>query len=182
MRYLVCIICLWLSSCSNTLTQLPEGIQPVSTFSLDRYLGTWYEIARLDHSFERNLSHVTAQYELNSDGSVKVTNRGYHTTKQSWKTAIGKAMFVGEPFIGHLKVSFFGPFYASYVVFQLDPDYQTALVTSHDSSYVWLLSRTPALSSTQQHNMSKALIQHGFDTDSLIWVNHNTDNIGSTHE
>ncbi|WP_082888473.1 lipocalin family protein [Marinobacter sp. LQ44] len=107
-------------------TGLPKGIEPVTGFDQDRYLGTWYEIARLDHSFERSLSQVTADYTLNDDGSIKVINRGYNAEKGEWKEAQGRAKFVGDSEVGHLKVSFFGPFYASYVVFELDDDYSTA--------------------------------------------------------
>src|SRR5690554_7009160 len=107
-------LALTLSAC----TGLPSGIEPVTGFDQDRYLGTWYEIARLDHSFERGLSRVTAEYTLNDDGSIRVINRGYNTEKGAWKEAEGRAKFVGDSEVGHLKVSFFGPFYASYVVFE----------------------------------------------------------------
>ncbi|HQQ75635.1 MAG TPA: lipocalin family protein, partial [Pseudomonadales bacterium] len=94
----------------------PDTVQPVQPFALDRYLGRWYEIARLDHSFERGLDHVNAEYSLQEDGSVRVLNRGYDPAKKQWKEAIGKAQFVDNKNEGYLKVSFFGPFYGSYVV------------------------------------------------------------------
>ncbi|MEC9384789.1 MAG: lipocalin family protein [Pseudomonadota bacterium] len=127
-------------------TGVPKGIEPVTGFDQRRYLGTWYEIARLDHSFEEGLSQVTAEYTLNDDGSVKVINRGYNEEKGEWEEAEGRAKFVGDSDVGHLKVSFFGPFYGSYVVFGLDDDYTTAYLTSYNRDYLWLMSRTPEVS------------------------------------
>lgn len=90
----------------------------------------WYEIARLDHSFERGLEQVTAEYSLREGGGVQVKNRGFSNKKNKWSEAEGKAFFVGKASEGYLKVSFFGPFYGSYVVFELDKDnYQYAFVS-----------------------------------------------------
>ena len=116
----VTVLCLalFLAAC----TGMPEGVQPVSDFELDRYLGKWYEIARLDHSFERGLTQVTAEYSLRDDGGVRVVNRGFSADKGEWNEAEGKAYFVESPDLGYLKVSFFGPFYGSYVVFELDKE------------------------------------------------------------
>jgi len=152
---------------------MPDGVKPVTGFELDRYLGTWYEVARLDHSFERGLSNVTAQYSVRDDGGVQVINRGFSTKKGEWEQAEGKAFFVGDDSEGYLKVSFFGPFYGSYVVFELDQDdYQYAFISGPDSSYLWLLSRTPEVSDEireQFQSQAKAL---GFDLGELIWVSH----------
>jgi apolipoprotein D and lipocalin family protein len=93
----------------------PDNVEPVENFKLEKYLGTWYEIARLDHSFERGLTQISANYSLRDDGGVKVINRGYLADENKWKEAEGKAYFVQEPNIGYLKVSFFGPFYGSYM-------------------------------------------------------------------
>merc|ERR1711916_46831 len=98
----------------------PKTVEPVQGFELQRYLGQWYEIARLDHSFERGLQGVTAQYSLREDGGVRVINRGYSEKKQQWQQAEGRAYFVRDEQQGYLKVSFFGPFYGSYVVYELD--------------------------------------------------------------
>lgn len=106
----------------------PAGVKPVDHFTVDRYLGTWYEIARLDHTFERGLSHVTARYALQPDGSLQVINTGYSAAKQRWRHSIGKARFLGSPQTASLKVSFFGPFYGGYHVIALDEDYRYALV------------------------------------------------------
>lgn len=168
---------LWLTiGATLTLTActgVPEGITPVSGFEKSRYLGTWYEIARLDHSFERGLDQVTATYTERDDGGIKVINRGYHTQKDSWETAEGKAFFVGESDIAHLKVSFFGPFYASYVIAALDKDnYDYALVTGPDTGYLWILSRTPSLPQATLERLLAQAQQSGFDTSQLIYVNH----------
>lgn len=154
-------------------TGIPEGVTPVHGFDLDRYLGKWYEIARLDHSFERGLQRVTAEYALRDDGGVSVVNRGYSAAKDAWSEVEGKAYFVGSKDAGHLKVSFFGPFYASYVVFALDAqDYQYAFVTGYDRSYLWLLARTPTVSDDVLTQFIALSEQRGFDTDTLVFVEH----------
>lgn len=146
----------------------PHNIIPVAHLDTAGYLGKWYEIARLDHSFERGLSKVSAEYSLRDDGGLKVVNRGYRAANGKWKEALGKAYFVGAPDQGHLKVSFFGPFYGSYVIFELDPQ-RYSLVSGPDMSYFWLLSRTPTLDQpTQQRLIAKAQ-QLGFDTSKLIY-------------
>jgi len=152
-------------------TGRPEGVYPVEAFELEKYLGKWYEIARLDHSFERGLRNVTAEYTLKNDGTVGVVNRGYSEAEQGWKVAEGKADFVGRHDIGHLKVSFFGPFYGSYIIFELEREaYSYAFVTGPDTSYLWLLARAPQVDRQvidQFLDKSKAL---GFATDGIIFV------------
>lgn len=150
---------------------VPEGIRPVSDFELDRYLGKWYEIARLDHSFEHGLSKVTAEYSLREDGGVKVINRGYSVEDQAWDEAEGKAYFVEDSNIGYLKVSFFGPFYGSYIIFELDKDdYQYALVSGPDRSYFWLLARTPEIDGSLKKELVNKAASTGFDISQLIYV------------
>lgn len=156
-----------LQSCTGT----PEGVEVVTDFELDRYLGTWYEIARLDHSFERGLSNVTANYSMRDDGGVKVVNRGFNTEKSEWDEATGKAYFVGESDIGQLKVSFFGPFYGGYNIVELDDsDYQYSLVAGPDRSYLWILSRTPQMDSTVLQQLIAKADALGFPTNELIMV------------
>lgn len=150
---------------------MPEGLQPVSGFELDRYLGTWYEIARLDHSFERGLSRVTAEYSMREDGGVQVVNRGFDAESNEWKEAAGKAYVVEDENLGYLKVSFFGPFYGSYVVFELDHEgYQYAFISGPDTSYLWLLSRSPTVSPAVISRFLERATAYGFDTDSIIFV------------
>ncbi|RBP29682.1 apolipoprotein D and lipocalin family protein [Marinobacter pelagius] len=151
-------------------TGLPEGIEPVTGFDKDRYLGTWYEIARLDHSFEEGLSKVTAEYTLNEDGSIKVINRGYNAEEGEWEQAEGRAVFVGDSDVGHLKVSFFGPFYGSYVVFWLDEDYSTAYLTGYNRDYLWLMSRTPEVSDEVLEAFKSRAEAEGFELGELILV------------
>ena len=161
------LLVLLLVSCTGT----PDGISPVTGFDLQRYLGGWHEIARLDHSFERGMSQVSADYSLNDDGSVKVVNRGYLAEENEWKEAIGKAKFVGAEDVGHLKVSFFGPFYGGYVIFELDQQgYQYAFVTSYNRDYLWLLSRQPQVSDALKQQFVQQADALGFDTGALIWV------------
>jgi apolipoprotein D and lipocalin family protein len=152
---------------------MPNGVKPVKNFELDRYLGTWYEIARLDHSFERGLSNVTAQYSLRDGGGVQVINRGYSAEKGEWEEAEGKAFFVGEEVQGYLKVSFFGPFYGSYVVFELDREnYDYAFVSGPDLSYLWLLARTPEISDETMQAFEEQARSLGFNLDGMILVSH----------
>lgn len=152
-------------------TGVAPGLVPVAGFDVDRYLGQWYEVARLDHSFERGLSNVTANYSVKDDGGIKVVNKGYSVEDSRWDTANGKAYFVDESNLGHLKVSFFGPFYGSYVVFYIDDvDYQYAYVGSYNKDYLWLLSRDKNVSEVQKKHFIEMTKSKGYDTDSIIWV------------
>lgn len=152
-------------------TGLPDDIKPVTGFDKDRYLGAWYEIARLDHSFERGLSQVSAEYILNDDGSIKVINRGYDQADAEWSEADGRAVFVGDDDVGHLKVSFFGPFYASYVIFELDQnEYSYAYVTGYNRDYLWFLSRTPQVTGEALDAFRERAESEGFDLEELIVV------------
>jgi apolipoprotein D and lipocalin family protein len=152
---------------------IPDNVQPVEGFELDRYLGTWYEIARLDHSFERGLTKVTATYSMRDDGGVKVINKGFDVKKNEWDEAEGKAYFVGEPSIGRLKVSFFGPFYGGYNIFELDKEnYQYSLVCGPDKSYLWILARDPNFDKKEIDRLVSKAKSLGFDTDSLIFISH----------
>ena len=151
---------------------MPKQVQPVNNFQLERYLGTWYEIARLDHSFERGLSHVSANYSLLPNGQVRVLNRGYSAQQQAWKDIEGKAAFVQTPNIGHLKVSFFGPFYSSYVITDLDESYQYALISGYNHSYLWILARQPQIPDAVKNRLIAKAQSLGFDTRQLIFVQH----------
>lgn len=166
LRVLLVIACCCLASCTGA----PDGVKPVTGFELDRYLGKWYEIARLDHSFERGLEQVSAEYTPGEDGSVRVINRGY-SPKDGWKSAEGKARFVGPTDEGYLKVSFFGPFYGSYIVFGLDRDnYQYAFVSGNTTSYLWLLARTPTVSDEVKEQFLQQARELDFPVEELIFV------------
>ncbi|OBU26514.1 lipocalin family protein [Photobacterium aquimaris] len=166
-KWFYCICCL--SLLSGCTTGKPNNVEPITHFDVNRYLGQWYEIARLDHSFERSLDQVTATYSLNPDKSIKVINRGFNITDQQWQQAQGKAKFVGQPNIGHLKVSFFGPFYGSYIIFALEKDYSAALVSSYNYDYLWVLARDKTLSPKVLNKYLTLAKQVGFDTDKLIY-------------
>ena len=142
MRMLLVLIAVLLSGC----TGIPEGVTAIDGFEINRYMGTWYEIARLDHRFERGLDKISATYTLRGDGGVRVLNKGWNQAEGEWKQAEGKAYFVEQPDQGRLKVSFFGPFYGGYNIIDLDEkDYAYSMVTGPDKSYLWILSRTPQL-------------------------------------
>jgi apolipoprotein D and lipocalin family protein len=151
---------------------VPEGIEPVTGFQVERYMGRWYEVARLDHRFERGMEQVTATYELRPDGTVSVLNRGYRTDQGEWGEASGKARFLGETDVAALKVSFFGPFYGGYNVVDLDPGYQHALVAGPNRSYLWILSRTPTPPGAEVERLVVKAKALGYDTSQLIYVKH----------
>lgn len=152
---------------------MPSEVKPVQNFDINRYMGNWYEIARLDHSFERGLSKVTAQYSLKDDGGVKVINRGFNAQLNEWKEAQGKAYFVRDSDQGYLKVSFFGPFYGSYVVFELEKDnYDYAFVSGPDNEYLWLLARSSTVEQAVIDKFISMSNERGFDTSRLIFVEH----------
>jgi len=168
LRTIVLVATILLAGC----TGIPEGVTPVRGFQLERYLGSWYEIARLDHSFERGLVDVTATYQTRSDGGIDVINKGYDPAKQSWREATGRAYFLDKPDIASLKVSFFGPFYGGYHVMALDPDYRWAMVAGPSHKYFWILARTPNLSDDVLKNLLQTAKQAGFDLNGLIRVSH----------
>lgn len=159
---------LGLSACS---TAPPEGVTPVTPFDLARYEGKWYELARLDHSFERGLSDVSATYTTQADGSVEVINRGYDGERKEWRQATGRALFIGAPNIASLKVSFFGPFYGGYHVVALDrQNYRWAMVVGPDRDYLWILARDKQLPAAVRDELLEQAAALGFAVDKLIWV------------
>jgi apolipoprotein D and lipocalin family protein len=161
---------LLLSACASTSP--PPGVTPVSPFDISRYEGRWYELARLDHSFERGMTDVSATYTLQPDGTVRVLNRGFDTASGRWKEVIGKARFTGAPDVASLKVSFFGPFYGGYHVAALDPNYRWALVLGPDTSYCWILARDKQISDSDMKQIVARAQKLGVDSGSLIWVSH----------
>lgn len=170
MYYLLTTIVLMigLSSCST----IPEGVVAVKPFEKERYLGKWYEIARIDFKFERDLNNTTAEYFLNTDGTIKVDNKGYNTKTGKWQQSIGKAKFVGDDNIAMLKVSFFGPFYAGYNVIAIDSNYRYALVGGADYKYLWILSREINIPDEIKNKYLKIAKDFGYNTTDLIWIKH----------
>ena len=144
----------------------------VTPFDVQRYQGHWYELARLDHAFERGMTDVSATYTAQADGSVRVVNRGYAPASGQWREAVGKAQFTGAPTTASLKVSFFGPFYGGYHVAALDPDYRWALVVGPTTGYAWILAREKHIAPAQQNAIVAQAHALGVDTAALIWVTH----------
>lgn len=152
---------------------MPDTVTPVADFEISKYLGKWYEIARLDHPFERGLQQITAEYSLREGGGINVKNRGYSTQDGEWQEAEGKAFLVDDDSRGYLKVSFFGPFYGSYVIFELDKtNYQYAFVSGPDLTYLWLLARTPVVAPELIDRFLTEANKRGFDTNEIIYVEH----------
>ncbi len=167
-RALAWVGCVLLAGCG----QIPDGVEPVKGFDPARYLGTWYEIARLDHGFERGLTRVTATYAAREDGSIDVLNRGYDAEKKEWRDAHGRARFVGPRDVGQLEVSFFGPFYGGYNVVDLDPAYSIALVAGPTRSYLWILARQAHPPKEEVDRLVARARDLGFDTGALVYVSH----------
>lgn len=170
MKRILTVLVFLLAGCVS----VPENITPVDHFQITRYLGQWYEIARLDHSFERGMTSVRAEYSLRPDGGIRVVNRGYSQKEKKWKEVEGKGYFVDRQDVGFLKVSFFGPFYGSYVVFDLDREnYSYALVCGPDRSYLWILARSQNMDDQLKKHLVDKAAASGFDTTQLIYVQHN---------
>lgn len=165
---LICTILTGLFSCAT----IPNGAVAVKSFDKERYLGKWFEIARKDFKYERNLSNTTAEYSLNDNGTIRVDNQGYNTIKGEWTQAIGKAKFVGEENIAKLKVSFFGPFYSGYNVIAIDDEYKYALVIGKSLKYLWILSREIDIPEEIKDKYLKMAEEIGYNTADLIWVEH----------
>ncbi|HVX51629.1 MAG TPA: lipocalin family protein [Chitinophagaceae bacterium] len=149
---------------------IPKGAKPVTNFNKTKYLGTWYEIARLDFRFEKNLSNVTATYSLNANGTIKVVNKGYAYKKGKWKQSVGKAKFAGNPSVAKLKVSFFGPFYAPYNVIAIDEDYKYALVAGKNLNYMWILSRYKTIPQAIKDAYLAIAEELGYNVSALTWT------------
>ena len=162
------LVMLGFSSCSS----IPKGVVAVKPFNKEKYLGKWYEIARIDFKYERNLNNTTAEYSLNDNGSIIVDNRGFNYLKGKNEQAIGKAKFIGDDNIAMLKVSFFGPFYAGYNVIALDEDYKYALVSGDNFKYLWILSRETTIPDEIKKKYLQIAENFGFNTSDLIWVDH----------
>lgn len=152
---------------------IPNGAVAVQPFDKEKYLGTWYEIARIDFKFEKDLNNTTATYSLNDNGTIKVNNKGYNTKKEKWQEVIGKAKFIGEEDIAMLKVSFFGPFYAGYNVIEIDEEYQYAMVTGKNLKYLWILSRETTIPKEIKNKYLTIAEEIGYDTADLNWIDHN---------
>ena len=151
---------------------------PVKGFDVKRFTGTWYEIARLDHGFEKGLSHVSAEYSLREDGGIKVINKGFNMKKGQWENASARGYFIDSPDIGRLKVSFFGPFYGSYNIIDLDEkNYSYAMVTGPKINFFWILSRQKTLDPNIMQSLIQKAKSMGFKLEKLILVDQKEDNV-----
>jgi apolipoprotein D and lipocalin family protein len=159
-----------LSSCNSQNTSDMVNETTVKELDINKYLGTWYEIARFPHSFEKGLVGVTATYSLRSDGKIKVLNQGYKDSfSGTLQSAIGKAKTTDQP--GKLKVAFFLFFYANYYIMELDSEnYQWALIGSNTSNYLWILSRTPHISEELYSSIVEKAKGRGYDISKLSRV------------
>ena len=155
------------NSCS---VGIPKGATAVQNFDSEKYLGKWYEIARFDFRFEKNLNNVTAEYSKKDNGNIKVKNRGYDYIKQIWKESVGEAKFVNEPTEARLKVSFFKPIWSGYNVIDIDENYKYALVAGNDLDYLWILSRETTLPESYKQRFLEKAKSLGYKTENLIWV------------
>ncbi len=174
-RILVTAVCFGLLFIFNSCTSIPKNAQAVENFDANKYLGTWYEIARFDFKFEKDLNNVSAQYSLDKKGNIIVLNSGFNYKKNAWEKAKGLAKFRGQKDVAELKVSFFGPFYSGYNVLAIDKDYQYALVAGKNLDYLWILSRTKKVPEAIVNQYLKIAEAVGYDTSNLIWVEHNKD-------
>lgn len=161
-------------------TGIPEGLTPVKGFDINRYLGTWYEVARLDHGFEKGLTHVSAEYSLRDDGGVKVINRGFDPKKGAWEVSEARGYFLETPDVGRLKVSFFGPFYGGYNIIDLDAkDYSYAMVTGPKRNFLWILSRTKTLDPAVMQQLVQKAKGWGFKLEKIIYVDQKDESLPS---
>ena len=167
-RFIIAVMSVCLLGCGSTAHSVPV----VKNFDANQYLGKWYEIARLDFWFERNLNNTSAEYSKLADNRIEVINRGFNYKTQKWKQAKGKAKFKNTPDEGALEVSFFGPFYSAYNIVALDKDYQYALIAGRSTDYLWLLSRTKTIPDAVKADYLKQAKALGYDVNQLIWVKH----------
>jgi apolipoprotein D and lipocalin family protein len=156
----------------NSCSTIPKGATAIKPFDSEKYLGKWFEIARMDFKYERDLNNTTAEYSVRDDGKIKVDNKGFKTQTKEWKQAIGKAKFVGEQNVAMLKVSFFGPFYSGYNVIALDSEYKYALVAGKNLNYLWILSRETTIPEYIKQNYLKIAENLGYKTSELLWIEH----------
>jgi apolipoprotein D and lipocalin family protein len=167
-KLIIIIMIALFTSCSS----IPKGVEAVTPFDKEKYLGKWYEIARFDFKFERGLNNTTAEYSLKPNGMIKVVNRGYNYEKKIWKEAIGKAKFAGNENLAMLKVSFFGPFYSGYNVIAIDPDYKYALISGSSFDYLWILSREKTIPEDIKTSYLEKAKKLGFEVSNLLWIEH----------
>lgn len=166
------LIILIMTALFASCASIPKGVTAVTPFEKEKYLGKWYEVARFDFRFERGLNNTTAEYSLNSNGTIKVVNRGYDYEKKEWKEVTGKAKFVRNESIAMLKVSFFGPFYGGYNVIAIDPEYKYVMVSGSNFDYLWILSREKTIPAEIKSLYLEKAEKLGYNVSNLLWIKH----------
>ena len=161
---LICIMFLF-TACSSKNPPL----QTVEKVDLERYLGTWYEIARYEHFFEKDCKNVSANYSIMDEETIKVINKCTKIQTNEKKEAIGRAYAIDET-NSKLKVSFFRPFYGDYWVLILDENYDYAVVGTPNREYLWILARDKKLPLKIQNDILEKLPSLGFDISKLLWT------------
>ncbi|QES88324.1 lipocalin family protein [Rhizosphaericola mali] len=141
----------------------------IEHLDVKKYMGKWYEIARVENKFEKGLYNVTAEYQLQKNGTIRVQDSGYSQKKNKREQAIGKTKFTSKESNGGLKVSFFGPFYSAYNIVQLDENYKYALIFGKNSKYLWILSREKNVPSNIKQKYLNYASDNGYDTTKLVW-------------
>ena len=157
------------ASCSST-KKMSEQVAVVKNLDVKKYTGVWYEIARFDFKYQKDMDSVTANYSLKENGDIKVINKGYNTKDNEWKDVKGKAKFNGNEGSGALKVSFFGPFYSEYNIVKLSDDYSTALIFGESLDNMWILSRKKTISESVKKEYLDFAAKNGYDLSRLVWT------------
>lgn len=156
-------------SCQTNKNNKTMNTTTVSNLDVNRFMGSWYEIARYEHSFEKGMTHVKANYSLLPDGTIRVLNSGMKNGKK--KEIEGKARKKKDSNSNSkLEVSFFLWFYSDYFVFELDDNYQYAVIGSSSDNYLWILSRTPQLPQSTINDLLIKIKKRGYDTSKLYFV------------
>ena len=166
---LAVFLVLLMVSCQSQDMKIDNSV--VKELNIERYLGTWYEIARYDHKFERGMVGVTANYSYREDGKIRVINKGYKGSLDGEESvAEGKAKIPDPAVPAKLKVSFFWIFYGDYFVMELDEEYQWAIIGSKTDKYLWILSRVPQMDADLYKDLLTKLTKRGYDVSKLIEV------------
>ncbi|SEA36274.1 apolipoprotein D and lipocalin family protein [Arachidicoccus rhizosphaerae] len=150
----------------------PRKAEPIKDFDLYNYLGNWYEIARLDHRFEKHMTNVMASYSVNEDGNIRIINSGYQAKKDKWEKVEAVGKFRGSEHEGALKVSFFTPIYEGYNIISIDDNYKYALIAGRNLEYLWILSREKSIPQNIKNNYLKLAELIGYNISKLTWVRH----------
>ncbi len=165
----LCVCLLGLACATSTTQRL--GLRPLQTVAqvdLQRYLGTWYEIASFMESYEKDCFGTYAVYTLRPDGNIDVLNSCHKgSLTGDVKTAHGEARVVDEQTHAKLKVNFFGPFWGDYWVLELGDNYEYAVVGHPSRDHLWILSRTPRMEAQRYADILQRLKAAGYETEKL---------------